>query len=445
MNHISTSIAALLLGGLALLLGTHPVGAVVDVSGNLKADSRWRPDDERYTRNETRLALKLDARSTKTFFHAESRLRYFAYPEVSNSAQLRDTDWIQPWRHELYEAYADVYGFLLDNVDLRVGKQRIAWGTADKMNVVDNLNPDDFEDILDFTEKIPTLGLRMDYYPGEFTVTGVIIPVFTPARSLSSSWEVTPAFPLPQGLALRTLDDNVHLPENRPRDAANLGIRIQKPFLNYDWSLSYVYSRDEWALPTRAEILPVDTLGTTDVHLTLEYPRQHIIGADMAGTIGDVGVWAEGAMFFPEEEIYTHVISPSGTQSQLALDDEPYFKFVVGGDYTFTNGLYVNAQYMHGFFTDRGVDNLEDYFLIALEKKFIRDELKVRMTMAAEIADFEDTGDNSAYFGGPELTYSPVDDFEFVIGGLLLEGDASTQFGQFNNNDEIYFQMTFSF
>jgi len=432
---------------LGIILFITSADAGPEIGGSLETDNRWRPSgDDGYTWNETQLGLKLDMRSSDVVFHSESLIRYSGFPDVKTSTGLRESDHIQPWRFEMYEAYIDLYGLMFDNLDLRIGKQRIAWGTADKLNVVDNLNPDDFEDILDFGRKIPTMSLRLDYYPGDFTITGVMVPVFTPARSLSSSWEAPISFPLPPELTLRTLDDEIILPENRPQDSATLGLRINKTLLGYDWSLSYVYGVDDWALPTTAEIIIIDTIGTTDVHLTLEYPKQHIAGIDIAGTIGDIGVWAEGAVFFPEERIYTIVTSPSGPpQEQLALDDEPYFKYVLGGDYTFRNGTYLNAQYMHGFFTDRGADNLEDYFLVAIEKKFFHEELKLRMAIASEIADFDDIENHSAYFGGPELTYYPVDNIEIILGGLLLEGDYSTQFGQFSRNDETYFKVKYSF
>jgi len=447
MDSTHKSVVIFLLGVLGLLFVMQSVWAAPEIGGALRTDNRWRPggDDDGYTWNETQLELKLDMRSSDAVFHSESRIRYFSFPKVQSSAQLGNSDHIQPWRFEMYEAYADIYGLLLDNLDMRIGKQRIAWGTADKLNVVDNLNPDDFEDIIDFGRKIPTMSLRLDYYPGDYTVTGVFIPVFTPARSLSSSWQVPVSFPLPPELTLRTLSDKIILPRNRPQDAATIGIRIKRTLLDYDCSLSYTYGRDDWALPTTAEIIPVDTLGATDVHLTLEYPKQQILGMDLAGTIGDIGIWAEGALFMPEKKIYTTVTFPEETRMQLALSGDPCFKYVIGGDYTFKSGPYVNIQYLHGFYTDRGTDGLEDYFLIALERKYFHEELKVRAAIAAEIADFDDIGNRSAFFGGPELTYHHADNIEIVLGALLLEGNSSTQFGQFSNNDEIYFKVKYSF
>ena len=429
-----------------LLSFPHHLWASPDIGGYVETNTRWRPGGgNQYTWNENRVGLKVSVETEGASGFSELRFRHIGFADINQSDQLRDGDRIQPSRLEIYEGYVDIYGLLLDNLDMRIGKQRIAWGTADKLNVVDNLNPDDFEDILDFSQKLPTMSLRLDYYPGDFTVTAVMIPVFTPARSLPPSWEAPIRLSLSSDMDLRTLDDEVILPDNRPEKSAAIGIRIQKAILDYDWSLSYVYGRDEWAIPTKVDIVEVDTLDSVDVHLTLEFPRQHVVGADMAGAIGDIGVWAEGAVFLPEKKIYTRVISPEETQEQLALDNEPHFKYVVGGDYTFRNGIYINAQYLHGFFTDRGAGNLEDYFLIAFEKKFFHEDLKVRTVFAAEVADFSDFKNRSAFFGGPEVTYYPKDNVELVAGSFLLGGDSSTQFGQFRSNDEIYLKVKYSF
>jgi TPR repeat protein len=37
-------------------------------------------------------------------------------------------------------------------------------------------------------------------------------------------------------------------------------------------------------------------------------------------------------------------------------------------DYTFRSGTYLNAQFMHGFFHERGKGNLNDYLIIAAER-----------------------------------------------------------------------------
>ena len=57
-----------------------------------------------------------------------------------------------------------------------------------------------------------------------------------------------------------------------------------------------------------------------------------------------------------------------------AVSKEPYAKYVLGMDYTFETGLYIQAQYLHGFTTERGANELHDYLIGVIEKKFLNDE-----------------------------------------------------------------------
>lgn len=122
--HSARSLSILLLVGFLGLMPWAPaLGIEPELGGSFETDTRWRPGgNDGYTRNETRLTLKIDARSPQVVFHAESRIRYFSLSEVQTSSDLNDSDLIQPWRHELYEAYAGIFGLILENVDLRIGK-----------------------------------------------------------------------------------------------------------------------------------------------------------------------------------------------------------------------------------------------------------------------------------------------------------------------------------
>ena len=78
---------------------------------------------------------------------------------------------------ELGEVYAELHG---ENHELRVGRQRRAWGTALQINPTDNLNPPNPVDL--FGEKTPVIMVAGDYYLSDTTtLTGVIIPFYQPA------------------------------------------------------------------------------------------------------------------------------------------------------------------------------------------------------------------------------------------------------------------------
>ena len=134
------------------------------------------------------------------------------------------------------------------------------------------------------------------------------------------------------------------------------------------------------------------------------------------------------------------------TQKEVALDDKPYLKYVIGGDYTFKNGWYVNGQYLHGFIHERGKDNLNDYFLIRFEKKFMHDALKiVPFGAAVAITDWNDLKNNYGFAGGPEIDYYPWDGLEISLGAFLIDGKGQNLFGQVKNKDEAFLKVQYSF
>jgi len=86
-----------------------------------------------------------------------------------------------PFEIYLWELYGKIYGFILSDLDLKFGRQRIVWGTADKLNPTDNLNPYDLQNPLNFGERMPQEALLLNYYfPNELTLSIVFEPYFTP-------------------------------------------------------------------------------------------------------------------------------------------------------------------------------------------------------------------------------------------------------------------------
>ena len=65
---------------------------------------------------------------------------------------------------DLREAYFEIKGFLLDNVDVKIGRQRIAWGTADELNPKDNIIPLDLSDIWDFSNHLGSDAVQLSVY-----------------------------------------------------------------------------------------------------------------------------------------------------------------------------------------------------------------------------------------------------------------------------------------
>ncbi|MHA1360812.1 MAG: hypothetical protein ACTSRC_22035 [Candidatus Helarchaeota archaeon] len=424
----------------------------LNLGGYLQTDNRVRlKDNNDFSWQEYRLDMKAELKpSEKAHFYSDIWLRSWGIPDVQNSLDLGNKDKVAPWNLDVREAYVDLYGFLTDDLDIRIGRQRIAWGTGDKLNPTDNLNPDDLEDIWDFGRHLGSDGLKASYYFGDYTFTGVFIPTFTPAVLPRGDWAsaLSPSMDLPAGLTLRNLTDTIVMPANNPQESSVIGFKVSSSLLDYDYSLSYVRTKDDLPLARKVTFNPADASSEVDIASEFIYPEMDIVGIDMAGALGDVGIWGEAAMFFPEKIEMTTDLSAleMGVQESTSLDDEPYIKYVMGADYTFKNGIYINGQYLHGFIHERGKDNLEDYFMCGMEWKSNDDKLKITpLGGGLEIKDFKDIEKNYALIYSPEIAYYPVDNAEITLGGLLIEGKSSTTFGRVRNNDEMYLKVKYSF
>lgn len=425
----------------------------VQIGGYIKTDIRFRTQQSglpiSWNDNQLRLELKA-VPSDNIRLYSDLRIRAFGFPkaETTSDLQRREKDKVNPWGLEFNEAYADITGFLVDNLDVRIGRQRIAWGTADKFNPTDNLNPDDLEDLFDFGRHLGSNALKAAYYLENFTFTGVIIPTFTPATLPNDDWLSAfqpTAAPLP-GLFVSEITNNIELPSNKVSKTSMFALKAGIRIFDYDISLSYFNGRDDFPLLTQTKIFPVDTLGTVDITTNSIYPRIQVIGADLAGQVSDIGVWAEAAIFFPNEYFSTTYLSGNQLQNTLALDNKPYIKYTLGGDYTFKNGIYVNAQFVHGLFNERGNENIGDYFIFAIRKDFLDDQLRVTFAGGAiEIRDFNDIKNSYGLALGPEIAYYPMDNAELVIGSIIIEGKESSLFGRVKKNDELYFKVKYSF
>lgn len=134
------------------------------------------------------------------------------------------------------------------------------------------------------------------------------------------------------------------------------------------------------------------------------------------------------------------------TKANIELDDQPYVKFTIGGDNTFPNGFYANGQWMHGFFTERSSEALHDYFFRELEKSFLRDEVKISLDAAVEIADWENIGSTYASGVFPELTYQAIDNLGMSLGAfIIINGKAETFFENWQDADQVYLSVNVDF
>jgi hypothetical protein len=81
------------------------------------------------------------------------------------------------WEVELQDLY--VQGSLLDDLDLKVGRQVVNWGRSDTLRVVDVINPLDNREpgLVDLEDLRRAVGaVRLDYYLGNWSFTALAVP-----------------------------------------------------------------------------------------------------------------------------------------------------------------------------------------------------------------------------------------------------------------------------
>lgn len=162
----------------------------------------------------------------------------------------------------------DLYDFLSPDLDIRIGLQRIVWGTADRLNPTDNLNPDDLVDIWDFSRHLGSNSIKASYYLGDCTLTALYIPVFTPATLPVVEWSgaLAPPIESPAGFTLGDLSDKIITPENNLKESSIFGLKVEEDFRGYDLSLSYFYGRDDIPLINKAKFSTGATSETANVN-----------------------------------------------------------------------------------------------------------------------------------------------------------------------------------
>ncbi|MFA5194875.1 MAG: hypothetical protein WC401_03650 [Bacteroidales bacterium] len=454
----------------------------LSVFGYIQTDDRLKFYGGKLNHQEYRLDVKLEYKPfERGKLFAEVWLRSYKFPEIYNISDLSEKKKVLNFDADIREAYFDIYGLFTKNLDIRIGRQRIAWGTADKLNPTDNLNPYDMEDIWDFGRHLGSNAIKLTYYAGSFTFTGVAIPWFTPAVLPNSEWTAAymPSFEIPEklvdtsfisGVALPiyltpgNISDTLVLPQRTIKHYPSFGLKAQKSIGNFNISLSYSYGRDALPLPTEmSTTLTIDTFmlapelradATIDIRTKVEFPVMKVIGLDFAGSVKGIGIWGEAACFLPQKNYmkrYLHytlygVTIDSVLSDSLVLDNKPYVKFVVGLDYTFRHGFYLNFQYLHGFVNERGPKELNDYYILAFEWTSDNGKLKIGILNGGiQVNNYKKINSNFAWIYMPEISYKPMDNAELILGAHLLDGSPTTSFGKVTKNDDIYLKLRYSF
>lgn len=172
------------------------------------------------------------------------------------------------WALALDEAYLDYYAA---NFDLRLGKQRLNWGTALQINPTDVVNPVNIANPLG--DKRAVVLLNLAYYLNDnWSISGAYAPFFTPAIAESPN-------PLIELIK----------PENSFENGEFALKLSAQGIQGMDASFSAYRGREKTPTPLLQPGQPSKAV----------FREITVFGADFATTLGDVGLWVEGSVSLP--------------------------------------------------------------------------------------------------------------------------------------------------
>ncbi|MEN2998943.1 MAG: hypothetical protein ABDH28_07935 [Brevinematia bacterium] len=434
------------------------------------------------------------AENTSVFSSILARFSVSAEDTTFVSSELGKIVYKEPTLFDLYECYIRIDGMILDNISLILGKQRIFWGKADKINPTDVLNPSDLYKPIEFSKKLPSWALNAKVFIPVLDETHVqlVLKPFSDSAKFGIplirryNEEITdkvlgeigkriPFFRL-RGISqpYGSLQDDLLSITN-----ITAGIKVATRFLGFDLSTSFVTRENDMPLirhlcvsnlitvKTNGSSLPDVEVYVNSIRYFMDYHRESMVGFDLSRDLGFAVGWFEIGVFIPEKmerfysvssEILTIASSGSGgyttntnyvvtNYSEVYLETF-YTKYAIGFEKLFDDG-YANLQFVHGIGMERGSseEKPQDYLMLSIERKFFSSTLGIGGFVILNTDDvFQKFGesdimksfmDNLGYAFGVEISYYPVVGSKVFINLVNIEGNGKSRFVRFNDFDTI--------
>lgn len=358
-------------------------------------------------------------------FQPKFQPKFGTWGDAKVEARLKDQDLgdrREPAQGRLIEAYSNLY---LGSVDVRVGKQNIPWGRADALNPTDNLTPKDFTLLSARDEeerRIGTVGIRTNYYRGDYTLSLIWLPIFNPST-----------IPLSQTPGFQITEDKRS--QGKWSDQG-FAAKLDHTGGIIDWSISYYYGLN--VIPIGRPLSPVQA--------QLVHTRLNVFGADFAKNFGRYGVRGEMA--------YAQTQDPSGTDPFII---NPYFMYVLGVDRDITEDVNINVQAYQRVIVNfhdpfaiqdpvaRNVAVLSDTFNQQLNQYQGGFTSRIKATWLNKTLEGELLGmlnlPRRDFFIRPSLAYAFTDVWRGYIGWDIFNGQQTSFFGRLEPNTAFFLEI----
>ncbi|MBI3996647.1 MAG: hypothetical protein HY352_03215 [Candidatus Omnitrophica bacterium] len=352
-------------------------------------------------------------------------------PEVFYKGDLVVDEYDEAVRYKIREAHVSASPFAW--LDMKLGRQILTWGTGDLL-FINDVFPKDFVSFFigrdDEYLKVPSDAAKASFFSPWGSLDLVLIPFFTPDTPITGdrlSFFDTTLGQLAGEEANRLLTE----PAFQPKHTEIAG-RISRTVGGYEIA-GYAF---------RGFFKQAMGIKNQDAR-ELFYPELAVYGASLRGPAPEIGGITYGEVGYSD--------SLEDRSGKNRLIENSSMKYLAGYERDFPNDLRVGLQY--------AVEQMLDFtqFKASFQSGDVpRDEFRQLMTcritklfwmqtLEASFFAFYSPTDDDAHLR-PRLTWQMTDQWKSTVGANVFFGQHDwTEFGQLEDNDNVYVRIRYSF
>ena len=340
----------------------------------------------------------------------------------------------QRFDFDVRETYVD---FAAGNVELRVGRQQIVWGEVVGLFFADVVSAKDLrESVLpDFDLlRLPQWAARAEYFAGDTHLEAIWIPVPTVdniGKPGSAFYAYPPAGPAGYGYFIND--------EKKPRRNGgnmNYGVRLSTLVRGWDGALFAYRSVDTQPTFLREiAYTPGPTFAGQRFVYTPVHQKATQYGLTLAKDLGDFVMKGEAVYAMGREFNVSRLSDADGVVKQNYLD------YIVSLEFALPAEQRLNLQFFQRHFTDHDVDivpKVNEYGASVFWAG------KWGKHLSPQVLAIHSLNRND-WMLRPKVTWNVERDWRAAFGVDLFHGKPNGLFGQFDQQDRVYFEVRRSF
>lgn len=360
------------------------------------------------------------------------------YKEIYDD-QFERTDATKTYRFNDYVVVDTFEAYLktpLGDGNLTIGKQQVAWGTADGLRVLDAVNPVDLTNFIMAEQVDARIPLWMANYQQSLSWTDLqllVIPDKThndysaePDWYYLTSPRIIPP-PAPAGIKVEQhkLDDG----SDNPLKSADYGIRLTNSINGWDMTFNYLYHYDD-DLIIRHQI--VEQNNEPLILVDPAYERSNLLGGSLT--------FASGEFVYRSEYAYSsdRYILTKNPNDADGVENRRDFSYVLGVDWSGLNDYFFSAQFFQSILSGTTGylvrDKVDSNVTLNISRNLSNETWKLEALYLYNLND-RDSALRS------RIKYSFDDKTAFYFQYENYRGDINGLFGQFREKDRFLLYM----